>query len=97
MGFDILFDANLKAWLIEVNIAPSFAADSLLDKKLKTCLIEDTLEIMHQGSTQKKLEKDEHCKNGWVCVFPSETRSMKSSEYQKFMKHAKSTVPKYLL
>ena len=45
-GFDILLDAKLKAWLLEVNISPSLSSSSPLDKKIKTVLICDTLNIV---------------------------------------------------
>ena len=44
-GFDILLDNKLKAWLLEVNISPSLSSSSPLDKKIKTMLICDTLNL----------------------------------------------------
>ncbi|KAJ1472248.1 tubulin-tyrosine ligase/Tubulin polyglutamylase, partial [Baffinella frigidus] len=37
-GFDVMLDANLKPWLIEVNSSPSLATDAPLDKKIKNQL-----------------------------------------------------------
>ena len=34
-GFDILLDANLKPWLLEVNISPSLHSSSSLDLSVK--------------------------------------------------------------
>jgi len=45
-GFDILLDAKLKAWLLEVNISPSLSSSSPLDKKIKTVLLCDTLNLI---------------------------------------------------
>ena len=45
-GFDILLDAKLKPWLLEVNISPSLSSSSPLDKKIKTMLICDTLNLV---------------------------------------------------
>lgn len=45
-GFDILLDKNLKPWLLEVNISPSLSSSSPLDKKIKTVLICDTLNLV---------------------------------------------------
>jgi tubulin polyglutamylase TTLL4 len=45
-GFDILLDAKLKPWLLEVNISPSLSSSSPLDKKIKTVLICDTLNLV---------------------------------------------------
>jgi len=38
-GFDIIIDSNLKPWILEVNISPSFSSSSPFDKTLKTKLI----------------------------------------------------------
>jgi tubulin polyglutamylase TTLL4 len=45
-GFDILVDNKLKPWLLEVNISPSLSSSSPLDKKIKTVLIADTLNLV---------------------------------------------------
>lgn len=45
-GFDILIDNKLKPWLLEVNISPSLSSSSPLDKKIKTVLITDTLNLV---------------------------------------------------
>lgn len=44
-GFDILLDHKLKPWLLEVNISPSLSSSSPLDKKIKTVLLCDTLNL----------------------------------------------------
>lgn len=45
-GFDILLDHKLKPWLLEVNISPSLSSSSPLDKKIKTVLLCDTLNLV---------------------------------------------------
>lgn len=45
-GFDILLDNKLKPWLLEVNISPSLSSSSPLDKRIKTMLICDTLNLV---------------------------------------------------
>ena len=45
-GFDVLFDANMKPWLLEVNTNPSLSSNSPLDKMLKTKLVCDTLTLV---------------------------------------------------
>ena len=45
-GFDIIIDADLKPWILEVNISPSFSSSSPFDKDLKTKLICDSLTIV---------------------------------------------------
>lgn len=45
-GFDIMFDNNLKPWIIEVNASPSLTASSPTDYDLKVSLLEDMLHVM---------------------------------------------------
>lgn len=45
-GFDIMFDSNLKPWIIEVNASPSLTASSQIDYDLKFGLLEDMLHII---------------------------------------------------
>ena len=40
---DVLLDARLKAWLLEVNTTPSLAADSALDAAVKGTVVADLL------------------------------------------------------
>lgn len=59
-GFDILLDAKLKPWLLEVNISPSLSSSSPLDKKIKTMLICDTLNLIGVSAfDRKKFQKDQ--------------------------------------
>ena len=63
-GFDILLDSKLKPWLLEVNISPSLSSSSPLDKKIKTMLICDTLNLV--GVTaydRKRLQKEQDIAN----------------------------------
>lgn len=45
-GFDVLIDAHLKPWLLEVNPMPSLATESPLDFYIKSNLISDTLNLV---------------------------------------------------
>lgn len=49
LGFDVLIDAELKPWLIEVNHSPSFNIDSPLDRAIKEALILDTIKLVSTG------------------------------------------------
>eukprot|EP00727_Mastigamoeba_balamuthi_P000009 m51a1_g10004 putative tubulin tyrosine ligase (412) ;mRNA; f:85821-87412 len=44
-GYDILIDDNLKPWIIEVNACPSMTAENEDDYRIKTCLLQDTIEL----------------------------------------------------
>jgi len=61
-GFDILIDANMKPWVLEVNVLPSLSSSSPFDKRIKTMLVCDALTCVgirgydkskfHQQSTE---------------------------------------------
>ena len=55
-GFDILFDENLKPWLIEVNASPSLTASSPSDYELKFGLLEDMLHVLDMEGRLGKRE-----------------------------------------
>jgi tubulin polyglutamylase TTLL6/13 len=46
LGFDVILDANLKPYLLEVNHAPSFATDSPLDYEVKRNLFVDLFPML---------------------------------------------------
>lgn len=45
-GFDIIIDQQLKPWILEVNVSPSLNASSPMDKKIKSQLVCQTLELV---------------------------------------------------
>lgn len=45
-GYDVLIDANLKPWLIEVNASPSMGVDSTMDLITKAQMIADTVALV---------------------------------------------------
>lgn len=53
LGFDIMFDSKMKPWLIEVNHAPSFRADSKFDFDLKSNLLFDTFTLLNMNGQSK--------------------------------------------
>ena len=56
-GFDILVDSNYKPWLMEVNVCPSLNSSSPLDKKVKTTVICDIMNLLgYVPYDKKKLE-----------------------------------------
>lgn len=56
LGFDVLIDANLKPWLLEVNLSPSLATDSPLDLYIKGNLVADSLNLMGVRNFDRKKE-----------------------------------------
>eukprot|EP01083_Nonionella_stella_P012682 35894_1 len=56
-GYDIMIDDELKAWLIEINAAPSFTSSSEDDYWLKLSVINDCLDIvMNTKDNQDQLQ-----------------------------------------
>ncbi|KAK5964784.1 hypothetical protein GCK32_000462 [Trichostrongylus colubriformis] len=54
-GFDILIDAELKPWLLEVNLSPSLSCDAPLDSLVKTRLICDLFNLACVPLVNRKL------------------------------------------
>ncbi|XP_060947968.1 probable tubulin polyglutamylase TTLL2 [Limanda limanda] len=50
-GFDILVDAGLKPWLLEVNCSPALSLDCPADVSVKRGLISDLIDLMNYTST----------------------------------------------
>ncbi|KAG7398002.1 Tubulin polyglutamylase ttll4 [Phytophthora boehmeriae] len=45
-GFDMMLDAKLRPWLIEVNVSPSLMGGSPLDRRVKGLLLSDTFHLV---------------------------------------------------
>ena len=45
-GYDVILDNDLKPWLLEVNVLPSYSSSSNLDKKIKTTLLSDVFNTL---------------------------------------------------
>lgn len=45
-GYDIIIDATLKPWLVEVNASPSLTATTRIDRVVKTCVLNDVFNIV---------------------------------------------------
>ena len=62
LGFDIYLDKKARPWLLEVNLAPSFANDSKLDDNLKRGVVTDTFKLLgvtHRDKMRKINKKKE--------------------------------------
>ena len=46
LGYDVIFDAALRPWLLEVNSSPSLEADHPLDEEIKGRMLRDALAIL---------------------------------------------------
>lgn len=60
-GFDIMVENNLRPWLIEVNLSPSLACPVEIDRRIKSNLIADMLNVLGLSArpphTQKPSKK----------------------------------------
>jgi tubulin polyglutamylase TTLL9 len=65
-GFDILIDADLKAWLLEINAAPSLTANTEEDYNLKFRLLDDTLTVVDMD---RKLTGNEEQVGGFDLIY----------------------------
>ncbi len=54
LGFDIILNSDLKPFLLEVNHAPSFATDSVLDYDVKKQLLIDMFGILGLTKENKR-------------------------------------------
>jgi hypothetical protein len=63
LGFDVLIDSDLKPWLLEVNLSPSFATDAPLDLSIKSNLLTDTLNLVGIKRFDRKKESMNKIKN----------------------------------
>lgn len=61
-GFDVLIDAKLRPWLLEVNVSPSLSSSSPLDKQIKTMLLSDTLYLVGFRLIDRKQQELEKAK-----------------------------------
>jgi len=55
----VLIDANLRPWLLEVNVSPSLSSSSPMDKQIKSLLLSDSLYLVGFNILdRKKLEME---------------------------------------
>jgi hypothetical protein len=57
-GYDVLIDADLKPWLIEVNSSPSLARDNPLDYEIKDALLRDVLAVVDAPAVDRSALSD---------------------------------------
>lgn len=61
-GFDVLLDADLKLWLLEVNLSPSLATDSPLDLHIKGKLVSELFNIVGVKNYDRRADHIRHLK-----------------------------------
>lgn len=59
LGFDVMMDHKLQPWLIEVNHAPSFTAESELDRIVKHEVLRDTFSLLNLLPESRRKHKRE--------------------------------------
>lgn len=87
-GFDVLVDANLRPWLMEVNLNPSLNTDTELDMKIKSMLMTDIFNLIG-------LEPYSHCNDFQEPSFEVENLShkrVKENEKQSHLSQIESRV-----
>jgi len=59
LGFDVMLDYKLQPWLLEVNHAPSFAAESELDRVVKEEVLRNSFELLGVTPDARRQKKRE--------------------------------------
>eukprot|EP01060_Flectonema_neradi_P005990 TRINITY_DN14005_c0_g1_i1.p1 TRINITY_DN14005_c0_g1~~TRINITY_DN14005_c0_g1_i1.p1 ORF type:complete len:853 (+),score=199.38 TRINITY_DN14005_c0_g1_i1:110-2668(+) len=76
LGFDVMFDEDLKPWLLEVNASPSVSADSPIDLAVKIPLITTSIKlgtfglVSRQKPSHRKVFEESHS-GQYTQVYPS--------------------------
>ena len=74
LGFDVMLDAHMKAWLIEVNHAPSFKGGSKVDNRVKAGCQRHALQIIHVTDHRKR-KLTARVRKEWEKYFHEQSRS----------------------
>lgn len=76
-GFDILIDADMRPWIMEVNLSPSLSCDSPLDHVIKSNLIADTLSLVGVRKFERKRDALHKMKNRLKTFMPAAPKNLK--------------------
>eukprot|EP00002_Diphylleia_rotans_P030938 TRINITY_DN6400_c0_g1_i9.p1 TRINITY_DN6400_c0_g1~~TRINITY_DN6400_c0_g1_i9.p1 ORF type:complete len:397 (+),score=69.28 TRINITY_DN6400_c0_g1_i9:388-1578(+) len=108
LGFDIVIDKDCRPWLLEVNHAPSLRTDSPFDMKVKSLLIDETLNLIQMDPDEKirflrakqielKRRSLRHAGSESLPTLPPVSKechlSMKAEHEDKMMTHFKRIFP----
>lgn len=74
-GFDVMMDAKLRPWLLEVNVAPSLSSSSPYDKQVKCKLLCDTLHLVGYRVFDRKRIADDSKKDSRHRLFGLTTKN----------------------
>ncbi|KAL0477873.1 tubulin polyglutamylase [Acrasis kona] len=81
-GFDILVDDYLKPWLLEVNVSPSLSSSSAMDRKIKTRLIANLMNLVGFEVCDRRKLKDDAKKQADANLFYKSHAKVKRSIHQ---------------
>ena len=85
LGFDIIIDSDLKPWLLEVNITPSFACDSPLDTAIKSTVVTDTFNLIGIKRFDRKKESINKIKHRMKGLYNNKPSVISSAGQKKTM------------
>ncbi|KAK6023363.1 Tubulin-tyrosine ligase family protein [Ostertagia ostertagi] len=88
-GFDILVDAELKPWLLEVNLSPSLSCDAPLDSLVKTRLICDLFNLACVPLVNRKLAGIESVRASRDDSFDSDDGELMAEKNKKVISPSK--------
>ena len=84
-GFDILLDAQLKLWLLEVNLSPSLATDSPLDLFIKGNLVSELFNVVGIKTFDRRANSSRQIKTRINNARPKTAKPVDNDEIYKEM------------
>ena len=86
LGFDILLDKGLNPILLEVNHAPSFGTDSVLDLEVKKRVLSDTFTLLGLSLERKKAKLSDIMSDKASRVFTRLSKEQKLEKRDQILK-----------
>ena len=83
LGFDIIIDSDLKPWLLEVNITPSFACDTPLDASIKSTVVCDMFNLIGIKRFDRKKESINKIKHRMKGLYNNKQGGLSSANPKK--------------
>lgn len=69
LGFDFIFDCQMRPYILEVNHSPSLHTDSDVDHEIKDALLQDAFNILNLQTTNREDILAEERKRAWERLF----------------------------